>query len=363
LANPSKPLASVVAQNVTQVSFSIDEISHINLSSIDSFCTAVSGVDVSLQGSTLVGTSPDVYFFDQSVTTDGTGSYVFSPMEWDIYSLQVLGYDIIGSIPGLPLNLPPGIEQSVQLLVGDDTANSLLIHVQDSITGQPVSSALVHVTGNSFDEMDRTGVGHVRQTDWSGGSGQLVYTDTTRYFDDGGVDVLASSGNVHLQSFVGQYADSGEIESSIIDLGTTPNYVTIQWEPFSQPTETGDSSLKFQIATSNSSTAGSWTYLGPDGTAGTYYDENTIDINSIHDGDRYLRYTAYFSTASTTFTPTLSDVSVTYTNSCTPPGQLYFGNIFSQEYTIAVGGDGFQTSTQQVTVDGDIFVTVELVGS
>jgi hypothetical protein len=131
----------------------------------------------------------------------------------------------------------------------------------------------------------------------------------------------------------------------------------------SQPTETGEDSLKFRVATSNSTSTPSWNYLGPDGTVNTYYTSATTTMSSIHNGDRYVRYRAYFNTASTSFTPTFSDISLTYTNSCTPPGQVYFGGVTDQEYTVEVVRSGFQISSESVTVSGDIIYTADLVSS
>jgi len=52
-------------------------------------------------------------------------------------------------------------------------------------------------------------------------------------------------------------------------------------------------------------------WYGPAGTGDNYSTSGTA-INSVHDGDRWIQYKAYFSGPGTS-TPTLSDVAITYT--------------------------------------------------
>ena len=362
LPNPVKPPASVVAQDVTSISFSIDKVSQIDLSTIDSICSEVGGVAVDLLGTKLIGIDPETFLIDKNITTDGSGVYTFADLVWDAYGLRPLGYDLIGSIPPLPMSIAPDVTQPISLILGADTADSLLVNVLDSITGLPISDASVTVTSTGYTESSVTGFGFVRQTDWSGGAGQPIMNDDTRYWsDDGKVEVGDPAGDVLLTTLGQSYVSDGQLESSIFDLGTSANLVNITWSPLAQPPETGSTSLRFQIATSNTSTPVGWDYLGPDGTAGSYYDQTTPSIHATHNGDQFLRYRAYLTTASSTFTPTLSDWSVSYTTSCTPPGQAYFGGLSNQEYSVEVIKSGYQSHVESVTIDGDVALTVDLV--
>ncbi len=356
--NPTKPPASVVAQDVTEISFSIDQVSQFDISTINSLCSVVGSVPFTIRGTKLLGTEPDVYLVDDSYTTDASGSYTLSDMRWDSYGFLVSGYDLIGTIPDVPFSLNPNTTQPIQLVIGTNTANSLLVMVTDN--GQPVPSANVTVTSTSFSTSDLSGVGSVVQTDWSGGSGQDMFTDETRFSSSFGVDVLSNPGDVTLIDLGSSYTASGEVESSIIDLGITPSYVSLEWSSLAQPAETGSDSVRFQIATSASSTAGTWDYLGPDGTSATYYTSDSQVIAAVHDGDQYVRYKLYLQTADTDYTPTISDVSLTYTNSCTPPGQAYFGGLSADTYTVTISATGYQPYTTDVAVDGDSVLTVEL---
>lgn len=363
ILNPVKPPASVVAQDVTEISFSIDTISDMDLSTMNIFCSAVSGVPVNISGTKLIATDP-ILKVDQSINTDGSGNHSFANMEWDSYAFQITGYDLLGSIPALPISLLPGASQPVQLILGSDTTNSLVVNVEDSITGQPISNASVRVYGNGDDETKSTGVGFVRQTDWSGGTGQLLFLNDLKYWsDDGKVENNDPSGDLKLKVVGENYTSSAELESSVFDLGTSVNFINLIWEPLSQPIETGADSVRFQIATSNTSTPETWDYLGPDGTGVTYYNNGNNVISDTNNGGQYLRYKLLLATDSVTSTPTVSDVSVSYTTSCTPPGQSYFGDLENLEYTVDVTHDDYQMKTESITVSGDMVFSIELVSN
>ena len=361
--NPAKPFGTVIAQNVIEMTISIDLVADMSVETLNASCVPVGSTDVSLVGTKRIGITPDVYTVDQDVTTNGSGEYLFSDLVWDTYQFDVTGYDIIGSIPNERIDLLPGVSQPVQLILGTATTHALRVDVVDSVTGQPIANATVLVTSTSYSEEKVTGVGTVGQTDWSGGSGQEMIGDNTRFFDDdSNVDVLSSVGNMTLRQIAGEYASSGWVESSTFDLGLDATYQNIIWEPLSQPPETGINSVQFHIATASSTSPSSWEYLGPDGTAGTYYTPGSTVISDVHDGDRYMRYMAYLSTASTTSTPTISNISLTYTNSCTPPGQVYFGGLSATEYAVTVSATGYEAENSNVSVDGYTKFTVSLQG-
>lgn len=365
IPNPVKEPASVEAQNVTEISFSIDQTSQMDISATNAYCSPVGNVSAHVLGTKLWGTEPDTFKVDDDFTTSAGGEYNLTDFEWDSYGLSInSGYDLIGSIPILPIDLTPGVTQPVQLLLGANTSNSLLVNVTDSITNQPISNASVRVYGGSYDQTKTTGVGFALQTDWSGGSGQEFFVDETEYWsDDGKVDVNGVySGDVVLKKVGQNYLSSGELESSTFDFGTGVNFVNLIWEPLSQPIETGADSARWQIATSDAASPASWDYLGPDGTSGTYYDEENIAINSAHNDDRFFRYKLFLSTETATSTPTISDLMVTYTTSCTPPGQSYFGSLSATDYTVEITKTGYQTNTQTVSVEGDMIFGAEMVG-
>ena len=353
IPDPVKEPASVEAQNVTEISFSIDKISQIDLLTTNILCSAVGNVSLHVLGAKLFGVEPDVFKVDDDFSTNAGGTHSLTGMEWDSYGLSInSGYDLIGSIPILPIDLPAGVTQPVQLLVGANTSNSLLVNVVDNTTNQPISNASVRVYAGSYDEIKTTGVGFTRQTDWSGGSGQLSYIDETEYWsDDGKVDVNGNNAGDIVLAKVGQnYLMSGELESSVFDLGTTVNFVNLIWDPLGQPVETGADSVRWQIATSDVAGPASWDYLGPDGTSATYYDAENISINSVHNGDRYFRYKIFLQTEDVDFTPNVAEIAFTFNSSCVPSGQVIFQGLSSGDYTVTVTKSGYQVFNDTVSV-------------
>lgn len=359
---PIKPPASVAAQDVVTISFSIDKVSSLTISTINQTCNPLGNVGLNIIGTKLIGTEPDIFLVNQSITTNASGQYTFNNLVWDSYGLWPLTYNLIGSIPALPLSLLPDMNQPVQIILGASTVNSLVAVVRDSITLQPLANASVTLSATGYQQTKITGVGFINQTDWSGGSGQLLIGDLIRYWsDDGKISNTSPAGDLKLHQVGQNYVSEGQLESSIFDLGMAVNFVNLFFEPLAQPAEAGETPVRFQIATSNTSTPETWNYLGPDGTAGTFYDQNNLVINSVHNGDQYLRYRLFLSTADLSVTPVLSDISFTYITSCTPPGQVYFDSLSAQDYTLEVSNSGYQTSSQTVSVGGNLVVGINLV--
>ena len=104
------------------------------------------------------------------------------------------------------------------------------------------------------------------------------------------------------------YYTSGDLTSSAYDSGhDDTDWGTISFT-IDEPSGTN---IQFQIRTA--ATEGglsSATWYGPTGS-GDYYTTSGTTINSVHDGDRWIQYKAYFSGPGGS-TPTLSDISITY---------------------------------------------------
>lgn len=336
--DPLKLHATVVVQQVTQVSFAIDKLSDISFSSLTPTCTPVGDIDFSLVSSRQIGAGVPKY--SQSLVTNGSGTYSNNSMEWGSYTITGTDatYDIVGINPLNPINLNPDSVQEVDLIVATKNPRSLLVTVKDSSTQLPITDATVQVTGTSYDETQITDRGFINQTNWSGGAG-VDYTA-----DDGFLDV--DGGEIKLKNVSGSYNPNGILESSTIDTGSESNFHSLVWSPTDQPVSAssdGTPSVRFQIATNASSTDTTWTYLGPDGTAGTYYTTSNATISSVHNDDRYLRYKVFLHSADPAVTPNISDIAFTMTSSCTPPGQVIFSGLSAGTYTISISKSGYTT--------------------
>jgi type II secretory pathway pseudopilin PulG len=350
--DPEKPNATVALQNLTQTSFAIDQLSSLNLSTVTSTCSGVGLVDYQIYGSKLIGTEPDTRKYSEGRVTNSSGSDTISDLEWDTYfvTLNHAGYDLIGVSPLSPFELDPGASQDINLVVRGADPNTLVVTVVDIGSGLPLSDAIVTLenASASFSEELTTGKGSISQTTWIGGGGQDQFNDNSRFYSSTNVEYLDPSGQIVLRKIFDDYVPAGELVSSTIDLGISANLGEILWSPEDQPVEAGASAVRFQLATNNDETT--WDFVGPDGTNTTYYSNAGETVSSVHDGDRYLRYKAFLSTADTDFTPNISDISFTFTADCTPPGQVAFSGLSSGDYDLTITRSGYTDYTQSVSI-------------
>ncbi len=353
--NPVKPLATVALQQVTQISFTIDRTSTFNVSSVTQTCTPVPNIDFNVKGAKVIGTTPDVLKYDQDKFTNAGGNISISGLEWDSYTLTLEDgtYDVIGWNPISPVSLLPNSTQAIQLVVAAKNPRTLVVTVTDSSTGLPLSDVDVTLSKSGFTTVtNSTGQGFISQTDWSGGSGQATSTDLTQYLSsDGNIVNNGPAGELSLTQVFGEYVSSGELTSSAFDIGSPSNFQKIGWNPISQPPQSGNPSVRFQIATNND--GGDWDFTGPDGTSATFYTIGNQNIHSSNNSKQYLKYKLFLDSASTTTTPNISDVSFTFTSQCTPPGQVTFSGLPSGTYDMHLEKTGYVDQDISVSVSSD----------
>jgi hypothetical protein len=152
-----------------------------------------------------------------------------------------------------------------------------------------------------------------------------------------------------LRKIFGSYQSAGSLISSAFDTGSQSNFQTISWLPASQSQAVGTPGVAFQVATNNDGVT--WNFTGPDGTANTYYTSANQNINTLNNGNRYFRYELFENTASTTYTPDVSDVFFTFTSACTPPGQVAFSGLTAGTYIVQLSKPGYGTSTTSVNIN------------
>jgi hypothetical protein len=343
--NPTKPNATVLNGQVTAVTFAIDQTSTLTFSTVDSLCAPVASVGLNVLGAKLIGTSPSVYKFNNNYTTDGSGLISLSPIEWDTYIPTLTGgtYMIYGSSPTQQINLLPNTTQNFTVNVGPvGSGSNLLTIVKDSSTGNPIEGATVELSRPSgYDVIKLTGGSLQGQIDWSGGTGQANYTNTTKYFsDDGGID--NSSGIKLLNSSGSAIVSSGSMISSSFDTGTSAStYTNLTWQP---PSQSSGATAKFQIATNNDNAT--WNYVGPDGTNSTYFTAPGQSTSSVNNNNRYFRYKAFLATSNPHNIPVITSVTANYVSGCFTPGQSMFSSISSaSNYTLSVSMAGYTTKT------------------
>lgn len=354
--NPTSPNVTILKQAVSNLTLTIDELSSVSVETKNAQCNVVPNVPFQIKGSRMIGANPSVYLINQSYTTDGNGVKSNLNVPWDSYGLSVTGYDLLGTIPDVPMTVLPGAAEVGTLIVGPNTNRSLIILAEHQ--SAPIANATVTITGpNGFSVVKNTGVGSISQTDWSGGSNNESFGTGLGYSSGSGIDALTSPGNLTLSRNGSVYVSNGYLESSTIDTGENARYIIWSWNPMAQSPST---TVRFQMATSPSSTGQNWVFVGPDGTGGTYFTQSSVNISDTHDGERYMRYRVYFDTIDSAVSPLLSDLTFVYTNACTPPGQVYVGNLAAGEYTIRVEAVGYQDHEDIFQVTTDHFIITEL---
>ncbi len=352
---PTKGDATVLVQQVTQVSFAIDHVGTMAFSSVTPLCVPVPNFDFTLVGSKQIGDLIPKY--TSTSTTNSSGILSLGSMEWDTYTVTPIDatHDLVGITPLNPVIMNPAATQNVQLVVIPKDPKSLLVTVKDSATLLPITGAVVKLTKSGFTATETTGKGYINQTDWSGGSGQNIYTSTDKYaIDDGNIDTTTASGEIKLKDVFGSYSPTGILESSTFDAGSPSNFYTLSWAPTDSPILAGINSVRFQVASNATVTATTtWNFTGPDSTALTYYATSSTPISANHSGNQFFRYRLYMATETATVTPNISDVAFTFATSCTPPGQIVFSGLSAGNYTLEVTKVGYSVYTQNITVSNN----------
>jgi hypothetical protein len=359
--NPLNPDSTVAAGSVTQLTLSIDALSSVNLRTVTETCGAIASVPVNFQGTKKIGTIPDVYKFGGTYTTNGAGLYSLPSVEWDSYTVSLGGgYVLGGSIPTVPLSLPPGVTQDVFLLAKAPNPNALLVTVRDYASGLPVSDANVRIYDGSYDDTIVTNKGFFTQTDWTAGSGQESFGSLDKFgSSDGQIEYSNTPGQLSLKDFFGTYLSSGNLTSSWYDIGdASTTLYALSWQPVSQASSTGSQSVMFQIDSGDSTTTTTG-FIGPDDSSLTFYTSTTTAISSIHNNHRYFRYKLYLSTADVSVTPIVSDVSVTFGTECIPHGQVYFSGLSNGSYNVSVSNPAYSTYLGTTTISG-AFQTLDI---
>ncbi len=353
--NPTKPDSTVVDGTVTQVSLFIDLVADLTINTVNTTCVAENGVNVNIHGSKLIGTSPDVYKYDEDLTSSG-GQIELNDTEWDTYVPALQSgepYTIYGTSPIQQITALPGTTQEFTFVLGPSTPHSLRVIVKDASTSAALEGATVHLHKNisGADDYATTGGSIWEQLSWEGGGGQSSFSDVTRYSnDDGNVDTATAPTGLRLKILGSDYVTSASLESSTFDTGAPSGFTTIIWEPTSQVPGTA---VSFQVASNNDNAT--WNYIGPDGTAGTFYTTPGTSLHASHASTQYVRYKVYLSTTDDSITPVLSNVGINYVSGCNTPGQVVFpGLTADNDYELEISLSGYTTQTvDPLTISGN----------
>lgn len=195
--NPTLPNPTVVTQQVTQTSLSIDMLSSISVETYDTSCVLLPSLSFSLTGTKKIGENI-LKYPTQEFTSDATGHLEIPNMEWDSYStlLSSSSYDLAGINPFPVFSLYPNENKTIKIIANLHSGNSVLVSVKDSL-GEPINDATVLLQKTGFEETKTTGQGSCAtpgQVFWGGlQSGNYTLTITKSGYQEEVVSFTASS--------------------------------------------------------------------------------------------------------------------------------------------------------------------------
>ncbi len=353
--NPEKPDVSIIAQEVTEVSFSIDVLSTLDIATVDETCSPLGNIPFQVRGTKIKGSNPPQYKYNVAQQTDENGNLVIPDLEWDSYqlSLNTPGHDIAGFTPPNALNLLPGVYTNLSIILYPHQPHTLFLTVVDSGTDTPITGAQVHLTASGYDRTLVTGQGYLEQSDWSGGSGQTAFINPDQYSsDDGSVDGSVTTGQLMLastqiaNSFLESFTGTANLDSATTtaDWNTGIGQLQLPKQGGSYiPSAIGQSvrlNSEPELITSATLTATDQTfgesityYLAADGVS---FEEVTPgDLHTFSAPGNDLRFKIILSTGNSNKTPVVEEVQVQATT-------VQFeasGTLESSTYDIGAAGE------------------------
>ena len=165
VASPSRPHATVILGQVTQVSFSIDQTASLGITSRGDRSNGfevLENVPVRIRGEKIIGydsSGVPVYKYDQILSTNSTGELVLDDIEWDIYHIsmpETSSYTIAGSNPIRPIPLTPNSNISLLFSAMPYSEHNLLVITKNE-TQDLLEEIFIRLYAGSYDEATTSG--------------------------------------------------------------------------------------------------------------------------------------------------------------------------------------------------------------
>ncbi|MFC1649309.1 hypothetical protein ACFL2C_01170 [Patescibacteria group bacterium] len=209
VANPTKPHSTVIEGDLTEVSFAIDTLGTLTISTYgnraEGFAT-LPNTSVNLRGDKIIGTDASnqpVYKYDQIIITDGSGSNSLD-LEWDNYTASPENpptHNFVGTKPLNPISLLPDDNINFDIALTGYSSDTLLTVFSEDGTN-PIASVSATLVGTTSPE-----------TVFSGQADDPDYGHS--FFDNlnyGEIYTLTATASGFLD-----YVDNFEIDGNLID--------------------------------------------------------------------------------------------------------------------------------------------------
>ncbi len=192
---------NVIAQQITPVSLSIDQVSTLYLHVTDTSGNPISNLSVTTTGAKQIYTDPTAYKYSQATATDSSGNITLSGMEWDSYSFSVpAGHYVVSSSPVAPAALEPNSQLTVNLVVSTSANWPTITSISPASSSTGTSSQTLTVNGTNLSsatvQLAMTGQTAIPCTGVTGTGTQLTCTLnlTSAATGNWDVDVTNSTG-------------------------------------------------------------------------------------------------------------------------------------------------------------------------
>ncbi|MDE2213069.1 MAG: carboxypeptidase regulatory-like domain-containing protein [Patescibacteria group bacterium] len=113
-------------------------------------------ITFSIHGAKTIGTSglgAAIYKVSQTLSTNTSGEYSTSTLEWDSYTTAVASttnWDVSSACPSEPFSVAPGSSGTNNLYLVAHTQNSLAVAVHSQATGNPIANATTTLSRSGF---------------------------------------------------------------------------------------------------------------------------------------------------------------------------------------------------------------------
>ena len=194
---PYNPDPSVINGNKTDVILQIDKVSTLVVHALDqTTCAGLGSVTVRITGSQrLIGLNPNIPAYDKTFVTDAAGQFLITNLPWDNYSFAIssAGDDVAGVTPPDSIIVNPASSVTGSIVLAAHQANTARIIVRATGTKAPVANATVTINnGGAYSAELITDQGILQQNNWIGGPGQAIYGDLAKYSaNSGALDATA----------------------------------------------------------------------------------------------------------------------------------------------------------------------------
>lgn len=156
IVHPYKPHLTILEGQLSEVSFAIDRLSSLVVSSRmdrnNDFAPLANAI-FKLRGGKIIGTDINddpVYKYEEGFTTDSYGRLIITNLEWDNYYLflpELSSWNISGTNPLQPFAINPNEQADISFSLTPKTLNNLLVSFQD-VAQQPIASVAALLSNN-----------------------------------------------------------------------------------------------------------------------------------------------------------------------------------------------------------------------